>query len=949
MSAKGNLNLKVRNLKAQLVKEWIKQAYFRIEHKHYNQAQQEKLTEILEMVREHVSFQDTLMSEACLLTGTQQSTPRFISSSSSEESVSELLSSVFSEVRKLTDKEYEIINQYRNFFENNPTKSETSHKLFQLRKENQELINEVKQLKDALEQAEQDSAQKFLSEFDECGNCKNHQNTIRLLRSELEKTSFMSDEISFRESTGIPDLNHYKDMYENLRKKHEKLLKETKNKIYDSELLEELTDLRHKTKQLKSQNVSYDKKYKDLESYVTQLEEEALQNTNAIQKAQEFIKKLNNECSSLSSKLEKSEKENHNLKSQNKELKLSELEKNESDKLWEELAAVQSKYTEMTDQKSLEIKELNETVETLLQEKSELEEALEELQEKFGEIEEMSQQRVTLFYESCQRIQELENLVNQKDSEIRQLSQKVQVKQNSESEELNHLKFQVQNVVNFYKKIHSKETDGFRRLQPLRVVKHSDKENIDKNTHSSKPLNTESLNQQLELSLAREKEIYRSIINIVEKEGSFLGKRVKELKLVISSSKPEIEALVMRSEELEQRLVELQTKNLKLTSIVKDLQKTVIAKNKQIEEQKLIYENLNNDNSEFIQVVTKEFKSVVELVNSDVLDFSSEAFKKNLSSAHEKISNLKSEITKLNGQVISEDFLNKSSQYQKLIEETCEVLKLQSVSELASEVNSLVYERNRLHEEVKSLQDIIIATEDKQKTEVERLQKQVQVVREIAKQDSMDKAKTIENMEKELKLLRVGEEGSICKTPNEKSIDLPTPYGKSFESQEKLSLKLKTAKYRYMKKLREFEFVLRFIESKVNEAEPPSEIQEFINKLPQKNTELYCWVDAFIRKIENLKQTLKNQETREKWLYQQVINSAIEKNIRSFTDLQRQLLSNPDLEKLSLSLLGYLKPVFDSFTTIYSKVQSLSFSLPLSSPYVSVVEEILSEIKTLTY
>lgn len=112
----------------------------------------------------------------------------------------------------------------------------------------------------------------------------------------------------------------------------------------------------------------------------------------------------------------------------------------------------------------------------------------------------------------------------------------------------------------------------------------ADEEETDKIVVS--PITTQSLALQLEESLVRERDLKVQLHCLVEREAAFLQARLNQLSYAEAAIKPELERWIMRNEELEQRLLDLSDKNSRLLRLMSDCQKTILIKNKQMEEAK---------------------------------------------------------------------------------------------------------------------------------------------------------------------------------------------------------------------------------------------------------------------------------------------------------------------------------------------------------------------------
>ncbi|CAG9324593.1 unnamed protein product [Blepharisma stoltei] len=121
-----------QDIKLQIIKEWIKEAYFKFETNVNYASLKENLSSLQHLILEHSSFQETLLDEAISLTENLGDTPRFLSanllqtqkgmefdqnSNNPFESCKLLIASLSEDINNLIDREHKIIEYYRAFAE----------------------------------------------------------------------------------------------------------------------------------------------------------------------------------------------------------------------------------------------------------------------------------------------------------------------------------------------------------------------------------------------------------------------------------------------------------------------------------------------------------------------------------------------------------------------------------------------------------------------------------------------------------------------------------------------------------------------------------------------------------------------------------------------------------------------------------------------------------------
>lgn len=93
----------------------------------------------------------------------------------------------------------------------------------------------------------------------------------------------------------------------------------------------------------------------------------------------------------------------------------------------------------------------------------------------------------------------------------------------------------------------------------------------------------------------------------------------------------------MRNEELEQRILEVQEKNINLVKVIQDLQKIILAKDKQFDDVVGLYTSIGSEMQATIEFMSVEIVNKQNFVIKDVLPSSHKYFTKTLSDAHIQI------------------------------------------------------------------------------------------------------------------------------------------------------------------------------------------------------------------------------------------------------------------------------------------------------------------------
>jgi len=711
--------VQIKSLRQQLVKEWLKQAYFRKDTQRNLELLNKELEDFVKNVNDQVSKEEQSLNEAISLTEANEFTPRFFpealpvqfsAESFSESSYSasfQLLQTLKTAFSKVTETQEATLNQYKTYIEKiNEEDKEDLKSLYEREVEKVSRLNrrlnglesevgELQKVLDEITDERDELAMKLENYEDKCVNCEELEFEIEDLKQEIEDLKQRNIYLSFQNEQTNTDLKKTQQSYDELKKNNEEIiqmsrkqesstqveLKEMIQKVKEfqferEEYINEFNQLKEQYCELESVNKELNEKLEanqneaqNISKMLDEYEEEMEMKQQGLDKAKAIIKQLNEECEKLAKELSKSETEVENLKKTNKKLEKSytdvrkqmnevdNLKKTEG-RLREELSHVKSKLSGVSYNKNSEVNDLNMTIEQLVGEKANLEGAMEELEERLGEIEKISKERFEMYTQSSMQIEELQQSLSEKDQEIHNLTKEYQVKEQNREAEVQHWKKQAENVI---RQLHSLQTPEDNKTKeyvrsnrtPLRETKRklpqkTDKENKPQEIKDLKNLTVsqstvDNLAAQLEEALLRENKLKEQLQNLVEKEAQQIKQGLETLKNTQSTFRPETERWIMRNEELEQRVVGLENKNLELMGVVRDFRKTLHIKNVQLEEQKEIYDQNIELLQENLNLVSQELDSCFETFKTELMPNSIQVLNNSLSSAHEKIQSLVTE------------------------------------------------------------------------------------------------------------------------------------------------------------------------------------------------------------------------------------------------------------------------------------------------------------------
>lgn len=276
---------------------------------------------------------------------------------------------------------------------------------------------------------------------------------------------------------------------------------------------------------------------------------------SALSKAQAMIKRLNEDCETMAAQLLQSQEQNPDISISN------------------ELKILKKKYKDLKAQQFEESEQQSFLISSLQQEKSDLEAALDDLNTKFLEIEKMTSSRTNLLSEYLTKIQDLES-----DLQIKSMSLASNKKKLSDLELSKQL-----------------EIEALKKSAQLAFTNLSSKDPPE-DAISKKPENkAKDLKLIIKQLLLSETQLQLHIKELIQSEAHCIKSSISQVDNKAEVLKADFERWVMRNEELEQRLVSVESNNLKLIRIVADLQKIIFAKDRQFDEVVKIYTGIGKE------------------------------------------------------------------------------------------------------------------------------------------------------------------------------------------------------------------------------------------------------------------------------------------------------------------------------------------------------------------
>lgn len=448
----------------------------------------------------------------------------------------------------------------------------------------------------------------------DCSDCLMLKQSLSELKKAFSMTEKKYKVLVIQKSELQKELNTCKALHEDLKRNQENLdyqeiLKKKNREI--EELNQELKKTQFFFQEISQEyesfsvNVSRIEKDYESEEYGRALKEKNLE----LAKAQAVIKNLNKECEDLSHQLFdiESKRESYlDSYSQDLNSKISALN--------QELKDCRKKYKDFKAAKWEEIEEYKLNIKTLNGKKVQLESIVEVLNQKFKEIEEMSTYRVGVFCNTYEKIQELEETLIKKDQQIETLKKSYQNLEITQEIELNSLKKSTELILSNLKKPETNDQETKTTPKSSLILK--------------------NLKLILKDLLLQDHKLLKEIYQLINTEGNVLQICLLEIDKKSENLHSDFEKWVMRNEELEQRLVEIENVNLNLVKVIKDLQKVLLAKDKQFDDVVRLYSRIGSEMQGTIDFLSVELTDKQTLIVKDILPGAYQYFTKTLSDAH---------------------------------------------------------------------------------------------------------------------------------------------------------------------------------------------------------------------------------------------------------------------------------------------------------------------------
>ena len=625
-------------------------------------------TEVL--LNEYINLQDSLYSEAVILTeGLQEGTPRFLSDKieeNPEEETEDPVLACFKSINyikrslgRAMDMETGIVNQYKSF------------------------VSKIKGKSSILDLPGKKTFKKG------CGKCEEYQQVLDKFDEDLEKCKKNSAGLNVQNTKLQKELGSYKTMYSELKISHDELINELRSKVSYSDEGEHLkkpkflntkqktldfTELKTMEKTLMDISKKYELemgKNKKLQDSYENLIEETEVKQDKIERAQVIIKKLNEECEKLAKELFKVEEELDYYKKDSKgaekvffeaRKKFVEIEgiKKIEERLREENLALKEKFLELSETGEAEKNHLKMVIEGLIYDKKSLEKDMEELEEKLNEIDEMNRDRAKAFSEMCEQNRALGESLAKKEEENVRNEEMCRLKVENQAAEMESIKKHAENLIRSLS--NSKPHEDYGKSGYFRTgdeadqqedCKHGRGKNVEKYKtesfagqgassnfhHYPGEVRIKDLETQLLESKNRELGFQSSIQNLLEKEKETLNSQSIILQDLYSKFLSEQEQVKMRCEELETLLSNQMNQINSLFRALSDYPKLIQVKDKQLEDlQEILNSNILQNESQ-VNYLQDEIKRLSSVIKDDILPKSSQIFDQQLDLAHKKIKN----------------------------------------------------------------------------------------------------------------------------------------------------------------------------------------------------------------------------------------------------------------------------------------------------------------------
>lgn len=758
MLGRQELFQKVHALNIQIIKEWMKQAYYRKTHETQESKVEKELKTIESILHEYISLQDTLLSESLIITENQnKGTPKFISENfvlEFEEHDGPLggcfrtLSSIKKTLGQAMKIEGAIVEQYKVYIEK-----------LKSRYENESL-----------------SIPAVTSKKNVCPTCKELGQELDALTSEIEKQKRIFQQ---QLQKAQKDAATYKNMYTELKITQEEFLAEFKMKNPNDEDLDfgkvkksilnmstEKEKLQYECKEMKKNTIDLEescaefmKKLEDEQNKSLKLQktykglmEETQSQQLKLDKAQNFIKKLNEECEKLAKQLRKTEDEVDYYKKIAKsnerfvvdvKKKLPDIEvvKKTEERLREEVYMLKNKIIEITSGKDTEIDYLKGIIEELIYDKSSLEKELEDLEEKLNEIDEMNRDRAELYGEICKKNKEYEGVIGVKNKEIEKVCNEAKAQEECKEREMVNLKIQVENLIRHIQ--NSENSSKFLNSKPRAPL--SESTNLQKNISygnenykQPKEIATKMnfLICELQEALKREADLKSQVNSLITAEGKRIKESLEHNKKMELDMRREIERWIMRNEELEQRIISLSQNCAKMLKTLQDYQKLIHIKEVQYQDMRSVFDSEKKSLENTIAMLKDEYKSLATLMTHDIFPSSRLAIDRSLDMAHKKIKLCRSE---------AERFKIEKEFNKKIFEQDKESQLL---------IERLYTENNALKQDLHHLKQTLLIKEQDFESNHQKYSEQNIYLKELAIKESEEKEIVKGRLEEEMEFFK---------------------------------------------------------------------------------------------------------------------------------------------------------------------------------------------------
>jgi chromosome segregation ATPase len=643
MYTRQDLYNKIHNLNLQVVKEWVKQVYYRKE----NQLEQSKilseLNSIEGILNEYISLQNNLLDEAVLLTqGTfKRVNKEFPDKSDLKTHKNSLgaIESIKTLLETAMDIENSILLQYKQYLKH-PQVNKYSLEHTLKHQANREQEASVKSLQYELENQKKSYAALNAQYIKLLNDSESFRNTSKGFRDSSEPLSRQFNE-NLSLTTGRYRLDKLNSVVYELKSDNEKLLNDLKQSYKLKTHFE--TSYNEILKKLEQEQTKSAKIQKKIESL---LEDSHLKDSN-IEKSQYFIKKLTENCENLTNELKKAEDQIQFLETDlkttektwedlKKRLQDHENLKKSEETLQSKNEKLKKKLLSLSQEKEHEIGHLSKTIQSLLYEKETLEADMEDLVDKLNEIDVLNKERIDVHNINTQKIKDLHDVIQAKDLEIGKINEQFRLSTQNKDSEAADAKSYAEILIRQFQ-------PG--TFNPNQGLKDKEKTGIETFNYKIKAFSLAGLLQE---AFNREILMKSQISKIIHAECNNIVQGLYNFNHTKCEIRREIEQLTMRNEELEQRLTEMCEKCENLLKNYLNIKKILEIKDKQIEDQIKLYQNteksLENNKNDLKALIN----TLIVTISKDILPTSQQTLLNSLDRAHKKIQSLQESFNRAN-------------------------------------------------------------------------------------------------------------------------------------------------------------------------------------------------------------------------------------------------------------------------------------------------------------